>query len=1099
MANNWAPNSVRPGSAQDEHISKGSYVQRSFPNLRDINHKDFKGLGPTPLSAERPASENQLSRVSLPQLRLDTSARLKNWEELEDFNLEELRDGFFDARFSKAERVTTDEEEVTDTGSSDRGISGLWNLGHSYGSRVLSKVWIDFKNNFIPICKFFIAYFVALVICVDHRSGRWLGHNYRYFLPIAVVIHHPARTIGFQLEMFFSSVIGGVLAMGWSSLAWYISVVRKPTQLHPGGILFASLTLALVLSNWLKELFQRTLYCALTFNIAIIFLHDVSLRQSKQNLEWQIDWDFGMSYLFGMILSLVVCVLFWPWAGNAEIIDQFTASTDTIRQLLHALTNKDTLQDEETLRILQKKMVDSLNVDLSERYRDFANQFTISRLDTGKLINFRNSLTKLTTPLRILPLTNKLLEGLDFDGFYEDLRRQKSDRLSKVPPSKNATESSTPASPPGSSSLFSKKHGLSFSSGSMSNQFNIELLRSTFSKRIVLLIFEMIEVTENMKTMLETLKNFRICQAKKDEIDNLLGRSFGKLRRKLYHLDKTYKEFVKSDFFSQELLSDEDSVDIFLFLRYIRNSAKNMLEVVECCNELIKDSHWRISRPSYPLSRAMVRLPLQSAFDEGASNVHHYFETKRDVDQAFEQLYNSYTSRHKYTKKNAYLAPRAIDHNDFNFHTTQNPWRYKLWKFSTLLVGREMKWTLKVWFVVVFLSLPGWLPVSHRWYQRYQCFWGPLSFYILVNRRFSGRWSIVFLRMACGLIGIFWGWAANQSRHFGSPYVVCTFGGLLVIPCALNYLVYKRTKSSVAALMCFSVIVLEPYSKGKDSLSTAGIWKNTWVTGLAFIIGIAVSVCINWIVWAFKARTELRVSVSSLIGHIGQSYQSVTDRYLYRDSKDDPTEITLALSHIREVRLAQSIKAIEELSLEAKAEPKLISKFSYPKYQRLLNVCEFLFQKNVEARVSGSLFEVLNEDFDNETTRALLSLRRDSVSSVIFNFYILSNCFRSKNKLPKYLPNPALSRKRLFDLIGQFEMQRKRRSQDLDSCRPSLRKNLSTEEKLKEQADVGVQDYEKLHWIEVHGIAFARAFTDITEATLTLVNCAKEILGEDSF
>ena len=273
--------------------------------------------------------------------------------------------------------------------------------------------------------------------------------------------------------MFFSSVIGGVLAMGWSSLAWYISVVRKPTQLHPGGILFASLTLALVLSNWLKELFQRTLYCALTFNIAIIFLHDVSLRQSKQNLEWQIYWDFGMSYLFGMILSLVVCVLFWPWAGNAEIIDQFTASTDTIRQLLHALTNKDTLQDEETLRILQKKMVDSLNVDLSERYRDFANQFTISRLDTGKLINFRNSLTKLTTPLRILPLTNKLLEGLDFDGFYEDLRRQKSDRLSKVPPSKNATESSTPASPPGSSSLFSKKHGLSFSSGSMSNQFNI--------------------------------------------------------------------------------------------------------------------------------------------------------------------------------------------------------------------------------------------------------------------------------------------------------------------------------------------------------------------------------------------------------------------------------------------------------------------------------------------------------------------------------------------------------------------------------------------------------------------------------------------------
>ncbi|GAV53158.1 hypothetical protein ZYGR_0AI04400 [Zygosaccharomyces rouxii] len=1097
MSNKKTPISVIPRNAQDEHISKGSYVQRSFLSLRDINNKDNKGLGPSLLSAERPVSSNQLSRISLPQFRLDTSARIKKWEELEDFNLEELRDGFFDARFSKAERVSTDEDEVTDTENLGRGIFQLWEHGYSHGLGVFKEVFTEFKKNYVPICKFFIAYFVALVICVDHRSGRWLGHKYRYFLPIAVVIHHPVRTIGFQLEMFFSSVLGGALAMGWSSLAWYLSVVKKPTKLHPGGIFFASLTLALVLSNWLKELFQRTWYCVLTFNIAIIFLHDVSLRQSKQNLEWKLYWDFGMSYLFGMILSLVVCILFWPQTGNAEVLDQFIASTSSIRQLLQALTNRETRQDGERLSFLQKKMVDSLNVDLSERYRDFANQFTISRLEKERLINLRNSLTKLATPLRILPLNSKLLEGIDFESFYEELKRQKSSKLGDLPTSKNVTESSTPMSHPGSAS-YTKKNGLSLSSGSMSNQFHIELLKSTFSKRIVSLVFEMIEVMENLETVLKTLKNLKIGQTEKDELDNLLDHSFGKLRRKLYHLDKTYKEFVKSDFFSQELLSDEDSVDIFLFLRYIRNTARTMLEVVDCCNELSKVSHWRIRPPSYPLSRALVRLPLQSAYDDGASHVLHYFETKRDVDQAFEELYNVYTSRHKYTKKGTYLAPRAVDHNDFNFHTTQNPWRYKLWKFSTLLVGREMKWTLKVWFVVVFLSLPGWIPDSHRWYQRYQCFWGPLSFYILGNRVFSGGLNIAFFRMACGLVGIFWGWAANQSRHFGSPYVICTFGGLLVIPCALNFLVYKRTKSSLAALMCFSVIVLEPYSKGKSSLSTARIWKNTWVTGLSFVVGIAVSVCINWVVWSFKARTELRISFASLIGHIGQSYQSVTDRYLYRDSRDDPTEITLALSHIREARLAQSLKAIEELSLEAKAEPKLISKFSYSKYQRLLNICEFLSQKNVEARVSGSLFEALNEDFDNETTRALLSLRRDSVSSVIFNFYILSNCFRSKNKIPKYLPNPAISRKRLFDLISQFEMRKKFRTQDVDSRRPPLGKDLSTE-KLKEQSEESFQDYEKLHWVEVHGIAFARAFTDITEATLTLVNCAKEILGEDSF
>lgn len=1097
MSERRTPHIFKPQNTQDEHISKGSYVQRSFLSIHDINHKDTDGLEPTSRNVGRPASSNHLSRVSLPQLRLETSAKLKRWEDLEDFNLEELRDGFFDARFSKAERVNPSRDEVVCTETSDSDIFRLWNRGLSYGLRVLRGACIDFRNNFVPICKFFVAYFVALVICVDHRSGRWLGHKYRYFIPIAVVIHHPARTIGFQLEMFFSSVFGGALAMGWSSLAWYISVVKKPTKLHPGGILFASLTLALVTSNWLKELFQRTWYCVLTFNIAIIFLHDVSLRHSRQSLEWGLYWDFGMSYLFGMILSLVVCVLFWPQAGNTEILDQFIASTASIRQLLHALTNKEGLQDEERLIFLQKNMVESLNVALSERYRDFANQFTISRLEKEKLINLRNSLTKLATPLSILPLKNKLLEDAELENSYEDLKRQKSAKDDEFPIGKNATESGTPMSHPGSAS-FSKKAGLSFSPGSTVNQFNIQLLKSTFSKRVVFLIFEMLEVTENMEAVLRTLKELRIDRTEKNTLDSLLNHSYGKLRRKLYHLDKTYKEFVKTDFFSQELLSDEDSVDIFLFLRYIRNSAKTLLGVVDCCHELAKGCRWRIRPPSYPLSRALVRLPLQSALDDGASHVLHYFETKRNVDQAFEELYNAYTSRHKYVRKGAYLAPRAIDHNDFSFHTTQNPWRYKLWKFSTLLVGREMKWTLKVWFVVVFLSLPGWIPVSNRWYERYQCLWGPLSFYILGNRVFSGGLNVVFFRMACGLVGIFWGWAANQSRHFGSPFVICTFGGLLVIPCALNFLVYKRTKSSIAALICFSVIVLEPYSKGKSSLSTATIWKNTWVTGLAFIIGIAASVCINWVVWSFNARTELRISFASLIGHISQSYQSVTDRYLYRDSKDDPTEVTLAFSHIREARLAQSLKAIEELSLEAKVEPKLISKFSYPKYQRLLNICDFLIRKNVEARVSGSLFEAITEDCDNETTRALLSLRRDSVSSVIFNFYILSNCFRSKNKLPKYLPNPAISRKRLFDLIAQFEAQKKSHIQALDSYHSFHGKQLSTE-RSKEQNEESLQDYEKLHWVEVHGIAFARAFTDITEATLTLVNCAKEILGEDSF
>lgn len=97
-------------------------------------------------------------------------------------------------------------------------------------------------------------------------------------------------------------------------------------------------------------------------------------------------------------------------------------------------------------------------------------------------------------------------------------------------------------------------------------------------------------------------------------------------------------------------MNDEESVDIFLFLRYLRNSARQLVTVIHDCQVLGENIHWRIALPSYPLSRALTRLPKQCVLDEGAGNVLHYFEAKRDVDEIFERVYNTYTSRHKYNK-----------------------------------------------------------------------------------------------------------------------------------------------------------------------------------------------------------------------------------------------------------------------------------------------------------------------------------------------------------------------------------------------------------------------------------------------------------------
>lgn len=1064
----------------------------------------------SPLGGPSMVSSPQRSFTSLSHVRLDNLVREKQWDETEDFMLEELRDGYFDALFSQPEK-----EYRTMSSPEESGFENNTNVLKRLSKQVVhtsnndltvlrTRFIGDLWTNIIPVIKFSLCYFCAFVIVVIHPAGSWIGHRFRYFLPIAAVIHHPVRSVGVQLEMSVASIAGAAFGLGWSALAWYISTATAPTASHQGGILFQSLFMAILFATFMREIFRRLSYFFNSFSIAIIFTHTVDLVYSKHDMKWKLYWDFGISYLFGILLSGLICVLFFPQFGNSRLIEEYRISMLSCRDFLFSLIDKDNISDSNAKDKKQKDMITNLNVNLSQEYREFSNQLTFTKYDRNKLKKLRNSLTALVSPLRVIPVQSNLLDEAHLTHLFDLLTKTKEAGINTLANTTIHTGATTPfGNNLQGSSYFNQKSGL----GSDFSQKDIYLsiLRSTFSKEIFALLTEMIFIMESLADVLEDLE-----KKKKVSFEDKFLEWNSKLKRRIYKLDICYKNFTTSNYFTPEILKETDCVDSFLFLRYIRNSAKSLVTVMKACQELTEDIHWRLLPPKYPLHRALERLPRQCVLDEGAGNVLHYFETKKDVDEIFERLYNAYTSRHKYqkdeSKEKVGVSLRAVDHSDFNFHTTKNKWRYNSWRFTTVISGNEMKWSLKILFIIIFLCLPTWLPESSNWYQEFQCWWAPLIFYMLAHRRYSGKWSSPVRRIGYAIIGIFWGWAANQARHFSSPYVLCAFAGILVVPISLNFLVYFNTKSSMTSLLCFAVVALEPYSKGEDNHNTRKIWKNTWITGLSLLIGIALSIPINWVVWSFKARVELRVSMASLLAHLSQSYQTVSDRYLYRDLNDEPTDLALALAHIREVRLTQSIFAIRELLNKAAVEPKFISNFSPAKYSKLIDSCSFLLEKVIEARISGTYFEIWEQDNDTDVSRALLSVRRDSVASVIFVFYILSNCFRSSNKIPRYLPNPILSRKKLYDLISKFEKMGKMKNIASVTTNNQVGGNKideSLEKSLfKKQAPIEVEeefDYEQYHWTEVHGIAFARAYTDVAEAVHEVIKCCKDILGEEFF
>lgn len=166
------------------------------------------------------------------------------------------------------------------------------------------------------------------------------------------------------------------------------------------------------------------------------------------------------------------------------------------------------------------------------------------------------------------------------------------------------------------------------------------------------------------------------------------------------------------------------------------------------------------------------------------------------------------------------------------------------------------------------------------------------------------------------------------------------------------------------ACLSFTLVSLSMYSIKNDKHDGrhVTIVKEAWIRGVSIIVGVSASIFINWIFWPFVARHEVRKAMSTVLLHLSQSYQTVTDRYLYKYEGDEPTNLTLSLSEIREARLRAGLFAYEDLIRMTRHEPSLRGTFNDMPYRVMLKSCQTILQKISQARISSIYFSVYEHD-----------------------------------------------------------------------------------------------------------------------------------------
>jgi len=128
----------------------------------------------------------------------------------------------------------------------------------------------------------------------------------------------------------------------------------------------------------------------------------------------------------------------------------------------------------------------------------------------------------------------------------------------------------------------------------------------------------------------------------------------------------------------------------------------------------------------------------------------------------------------------------------------------------------------------------------------------------------------LFSRILVVVLASVWGALSVGARH-GNPYVNAAFAFIAIVPLLYRYTISSHPRSGMIGCFCFTVVSLDVKIYENTSTPTFVAYSR----GLAFLVGVVAAVFINWCLWPFVARHELRKSLASMMLHLGFHYRGI--------------------------------------------------------------------------------------------------------------------------------------------------------------------------------------------------------------------------------
>lgn len=301
---------ARPPNSRASSAYMGSYSYSQSPRRSRLS-----------LGGSAPGSP----RLSISQSHLDDllqeTLHDQALEDIQTYGVEELRDGFFDSFFFKPPK--TDREDLMKEAEYCLPAA-LQKIQPLSPKSFLLDQWEDMKGVVrqvtttragIKLTKSFIAFFIAYILCLIPVVNNWLG-RYNCIMALSSIINHPGRTVGAQIEGAVLTIIGTASGLGWGAFALWVSDSTATARKGYGGVLATFLLIFMTTIAALRSYYARLYQFVLCAGIAIIY---AVLANTSEKIAWEKLKNFGIPWLFGQALCLLICCTVFPDANSRPL------------------------------------------------------------------------------------------------------------------------------------------------------------------------------------------------------------------------------------------------------------------------------------------------------------------------------------------------------------------------------------------------------------------------------------------------------------------------------------------------------------------------------------------------------------------------------------------------------------------------------------------------------------------------------------------------------------------------------------------------------------------------------------------------------------